>query len=39
MAGKIVVIGIVCLLVLLFLMVVPVGLWISAIAYRLNLTR
>lgn len=32
MAGKIVVIGIVCLLVLLFLMVVPVGLWISAIA-------
>lgn len=32
MVGKIVVIGLVCLLVVLFFVFVPVGLWISAIA-------
>ncbi len=32
MVGKVVLLGIVCLLVLLFFIVVPVGLWISAVA-------
>ncbi|MGN0351851.1 MAG: flotillin-like protein FloA [Roseburia sp.] len=32
MAGKIIILGIVCLLVVLFFIFVPVGLWISAVA-------
>ena len=32
MAAKIIIIGVICLLVILFFIFVPVGLWISAIA-------
>ena len=32
MTGKIVLLGIICLLVVLFFVFVPVGLWISAVA-------